>query len=123
MKAVAPSGQLAPTDATQAVVCLYAGSNESTKAGTLISTTTVKDPSRLAVLLNQAKPVPKTALYRCAIDRGGMTVIVFTGPTGTTTVEIPTTGCRFASSTSVSGLWSLSPAAFRALRVFYPIVK
>jgi len=123
MKAVAPSGHLAPTDATQAIACQYAGSNESSEVGTLTSTITIRDPSGLAVLLNQAKRVPSTAIYDCTIDLGGMTVIVFADPAGTTTVEVPTTGCRFASSTSVSGAWSLSPAAFRALRRLDPIVK
>jgi hypothetical protein len=54
-------GKLVPSAPKQAVFCKYAGFNEKVKSGTLIHVVAVRNPSALAKLLNQARPVPKGA--------------------------------------------------------------
>jgi hypothetical protein len=93
------------------------------KSGTLIRVAVVRNPSALAKLLNQAKPVPKGAVYPCPSDSGGRDAIVFAKATKTTTVIIPTSGCPFISSTNTAGRWFLSSAAYSELQKFDPVFR
>jgi hypothetical protein len=115
--------QLVPSAPEQAVFCKYAGMNEKVKSGTLIRVAVVRNPSALAKLLNQAKPVPKGAVYPCPSDSGGRDAIVFAKATKTTTVIIPTSGCPFISSTNTAGRWFLSSAAYSELQKFDPVFR
>jgi hypothetical protein len=109
-------GKLVPSAPKQAVFCKYAGFNEKVKSGTLIHVVAVRNPSALAKLLNQARPVPKGAVYPCPSDSGGRNAIVFAKAEKTTTVIIPTSGCPFVSSTNTAGRWFLSKAAYFELQ-------
>jgi hypothetical protein len=108
--------QLVPSSPEQAVFCKYAGMNEKVKSGTLVRIVVVRNPSTLAKLLNQLKPVPKDAVYPCPSDLGGRDAIVFAKAEKTTTVIIPTSGCPFVSSTNTAGRWFLSKAAYFELQ-------
>jgi hypothetical protein len=108
--------QLVPSAPERAVFCKYAGMNEKVKSGTLVRVVVVRNPSALAKLLNQAKPVPKGAVYPCPTDFGGRAAIVFVKAAKTTTVIVPTSGCGFVSSTNTSGRWFLSSAAYFGLQ-------
>jgi hypothetical protein len=111
---------LVPSTPDRAVFCKYAGMNEKVTYGTLIRFVAVRNPSSLAKLLNQAKPVPKDAIYSCPADLGGRDAIIFAKAEKTTTVIIPTSGCPFVSSTHTSGGWFLSSAAWSELQKLDP---
>jgi hypothetical protein len=115
--------QLVPNAPEQAVFCKYAGMNEKVKSGTLVRLVAVRNPSALAKLLNQLKPVPKDAVYPCPFDSGSRDALVFVKANKSTTVLIPTSGCPFVSSTKTSGRWFLSKAANAALQKLDPALR
>jgi hypothetical protein len=97
--------------------------NEKVKSGTLVRLVAVRNPSALAKLLNQLKPVPKDAVYPCPFDSGSRDALVFVKANKSTTVLIPTSGCPFVSSTKTSGRWFLSKAANAALQKLDPALR
>jgi hypothetical protein len=111
---------LVPSTPDRAVFCKYAGMNEKVTYGTLIRFVAVRHPSALARLLNQAKPIPKDAVFACPFDSGSQDALVFAKANTTTTVIIQTSGCGFASSTNTSGGWFLSRAAWSELQKLDP---
>ncbi|HUW77135.1 MAG TPA: hypothetical protein VMV52_00105 [Candidatus Nanopelagicaceae bacterium] len=113
-------GRPAPNAPDSALFCKYAGLNEKIKYGTLIRFTVVQNPSALAALLNQSKPVPVGAVYPCPSDSGSRDALVFVKAKETTTVIIQTSGCPFVSSTNASGRWFLSKAAASELQKLDP---
>jgi hypothetical protein len=115
--------QLAPSTPDRAVFCKYAGMNEKVKSGTLVRIVGVQNPSALAALLNQAKPVPKDAAFSCPFDSANRDALVFVKAIKTTTVIIPTSGCRMATSTNTSGAWFLSRAAASELQKLDPVFR
>lgn len=119
----AKPSQLVPSTPDRAVFCKYAGMNEKVKSGTLVRVVVVRNPSALAKLLNQAKPIPKGAVYPCPADLGGRAAIVFAKAAKTTTVIIPTSGCPFVGSTNTAGRWFLSSAAYFGLQKLDPIFR
>lgn len=115
--------QLVPDAPDRAVFCRYAGLNQKIKYGTLARFATVRNPSALAKLLNQAKPVPKGAAYACPFDSGAQDGIIFVQAKMVTTVVIDTSGCRMATSTNTSGAWFLSKAANSELQKLDPALS
>jgi hypothetical protein len=107
--------QLVPNMPDRAVWCQYASMNEKVKPGALVRFVAVRNPSALAKLLNQAKPVPKNAAYSCPADLGGRDAIVF-AKAGKKTVISLGSGCLQTTSTNTSGTWFLSAAAISALQ-------
>jgi len=113
--------QLAPTGPSAAVLCAYTpGFHLST---TLTAGLPVQDPVAVAALLNDATPVPDSAVYSCPTDTGGMTVVLFAEGSSTTTVEVARTGCRFATSSTASGGYRPSVEALAVLDALDPSVR
>jgi hypothetical protein len=105
--------QLAPTAPAEAVLCVYQpGFHLST---TLTAGLPVENPVAVAALLNDATPVPDGAVFSCPLDTGGMTIVLFTEGTTTTTVEVARAGCRFATSSRASGGYRPSIEALAVL--------
>jgi hypothetical protein len=92
--------------------------------GELSRSVPVPDPAGMAALLNQAtRGLATTRVGGCPVALAGWDAIVFTHPTGTTTVEVNWVGrtdCRLATSTSASGVWRPSGAALAAIDVLDP---
>ena len=87
-----------PDDVRVAVACRDAGFNEAVPAGTLTAHAFLDEPQRLVAAVNGATP-PADGVWNCAADSGATDLIVFTGPvTGTTTVAVTRTGCRWMHS-------------------------
>jgi hypothetical protein len=83
----------------------------------------VPDPVALAVLLNDASPVPDDAVFSCPLDTGGITVVLFAEGTAVATVEVARTGCRFATSSMASGGFRPSESALAALDALDPAMR
>jgi hypothetical protein len=125
---VAPAhAVLAPMDVTAALVCHYAGMNSPRPQGSFLGTTVVKDPKRLARLLNDLTrwPLPKGGSgMSCPAADGTYEQLLFSSPSsGLVKVNVPRNGCAFVVSSMTLGAWIKSGAfwdAMVALDVGYP---
>jgi hypothetical protein len=109
---------LVPVNVSAAIDCHYAGLNSHRRAGTLLGSTHVRDPQRLARLLNgsPAPHIPVGVPFNCPKDDGAMEQLMFSSPTlGTVYVTVPRNGCRWVGTSMTAGPWQPSEAAFSAL--------
>jgi hypothetical protein len=116
-----PPGKLAPTDASQGVLCRYAGLNDTVPGGTLTKSIRVPNAASLARALNEATPIPYGKVFHCPEDDGGVDAVVLASVTGTPVViEVRRTDCEFATSTQTTTSFWLSGPALAALQALDP---
>lgn len=112
---------IAPTDATAALVCHYAGMNVAhVKPGTLLGATTVPDPQHFAQVLNRSTPMKtgpdgKVSIL-CPMDDGTRETILFSSPSqGEVRVNFPRNGCVFLTTSMARWVWQPSADASKEM--------